>query len=94
MIDYAKYDNMNTKQLVNSLAHLERKEQKYRTEIKIMQETIQYVQNRIQSTFKKSKKYNFIPLEKTGLAEIAAEIKNSMNADEYKQLRQEVKNEL
>lgn len=47
MIDYAKYDNMNTKQLVNSLANLERKEQKYRTEIKIMQETIQYVQNRI-----------------------------------------------
>lgn len=97
MVDYAKYNNMNARQLVNSLIALERKEKKYRAEssakIKAMQDTIQYLQNRIQETFKKPK-YDFTPLEKTGLAELAEEIKGNIGAEEYVRLKQEVKNEL
>lgn len=93
MVDYAKYNNMNARQLVNSLMALERKEEKFRAEIKAIQDTIQYLQSRIQDSFRKPK-YNFTPLEKTGLAELANEIKNNIGAEEYAKLKQEVKDEL
>lgn len=97
MIDYAKYDNMNARQLVNSLMNLEHKEEKFREEanakIKAMQDTIEYLQNRIQATFKKPK-YHFTPLEATGLPELAEEVKKNIGAEKYAQIKQEVKNEL
>ena len=54
MVDYAKYANMNARQLVNSLMTLERKEEKYREEVKNklrdMQELAYFLKTKIKES--------------------------------------------
>lgn len=91
MIDYAKYANMNTKQLATSLMNVEAREQKFREEaqkkLRDMQELTYFLKTKIKESLEKKTKYEFIPIE-TAFANIKVE--PPFTEAELEQARKEV----
>ena len=83
MVDYAKYANMNARQLVNSLMALERKEKKYREEaqkkILDMQELAYFLKTKIKESLDSPK---FVSYKDSGLHAIALELESKLTPDE------------
>ena len=83
MVDYAKYDNMNARQLVNSLMNLERKEEKYREEaqkkLHDMQELAYFLKTKIKDSLDRPK---FVSYKDSGLHEKALELESKLTPDE------------
>ena len=95
MIDYAKYANMNTKQLAHSLMSVEAREQKFREEaqkkLRDMQELAYFLKTKIKESLDKPK---FISLKDSGHIEKANKYLNSLTSAEQAKLRQEVDDEM
>ena len=95
MIDYAKYANMNTKQLASALMNVEAREQKFReeaqTKLKAMQELTYFLKTKIKESLDKPK---FVSLKDSGHIEKANKYLNSLTSEEQAKLRQEVDDEM
>mgnify|MGYP006874330846 CR=1 FL=1 len=91
MVDYAKYANMNARQLVNSLMTLERKEEKYREEVKNklrdMQELAYFLKTKIKESLDSPK---FVSYKDSGLHEIALELESKLTPDEIAENNREL----
>lgn len=96
-IDYEKYLNMNTRQLLNSLVKEEKKHQKIKAEmfqkLNNTEELIKFLKAKIKESLDKPKN-EFFTREQTGLNEIALKIKDEIEAKEQEQLRKEVQEEM
>lgn len=95
MIDYAKYANMNTRQLANALMSVEAREQKFREEaqkkLRDMQELAYFLKTKIKESLDKPK---FVSLKDSGHIEKANKYLNSLTSAEQAKLRQEVDDEM
>jgi hypothetical protein len=95
MIDYAKYANMNTRQLANALMNVEAREQKFREEaqkkLRDMQELAYFLKTKIKESLDKPK---FISLKDSGHIEKANKYLNSLTSAEQAKLRKEVDDEM
>ena len=95
MIDYAKYANMNTRQLANALMSVEAREQKFREEaqkkLRDMQELAYFLKTKIKESLDKPK---FISLKDSGHIEKANKYLNSLTSAEQAKLRKEVDDEM
>lgn len=73
-INYDKYSKMTTKQLLNSLDSAKNKRVRFQTQVNDANELIDFLTEKIKDSLNMSKKSDFVPLEKTGLIELAKEI--------------------
>lgn len=89
-INYDKYSKMTTKQLLNSLDSAKNKRVRFQTQVNDANELIDFLTEKIKDSLNMSKKSDFVPLEKTGLIELAKEIEKKMTPEELEQLQQEL----
>lgn len=96
-IDYEKYSNMNQKQLLNCLLNAEKKEQKIKLEMQqklsITQDLIKFLKVKIKESLDKPK-YEFMPLEKTGLKELTEEIERTLTPQELEEIDRQLEGEI
>lgn len=96
-IDYAKYENMNRRQLLNSLLSAEKKEQKIKAEaerkLSETNELIKFLKTKIKKSLD-SPKNDFLTREQAGLDKIANEVKNQISTQEQEQLKMEIQQEM
>ena len=92
-VDYAKYTNMNIKQLVNSLESAKKKKQKFEAQISSTDNLIKFLTQKIKDSLK-APKYEFVSLEESGLIELAKEVEKQFSPQELAQLRQELDEEI
>lgn len=92
-IDYDKYSNMTTSQLLNSLESAKKKRVKFQTQANSANALIDFLTDKIRDSLKKPK-YDFVPYEKSGLPELAKKVKKQFTPKELVQLREELKSEI
>lgn len=93
VIDYAKYTDMNIKQLVNSLESAKKQKLKFQAQVKSADKLIDFLTAKIKDSLK-TPKYDFVPYEKSGLPELAREVRKQFSPQELAQLRQELDDEI
>lgn len=92
-VDYAKYTNMNIKQLVNSLESAKKKKLKFEAQVSNTDNLIEFLTQKIKDSLK-APKYEFVPYEKSGLPELAEKVRKQFTPQELAQLRQELDEEI
>lgn len=92
-IDYDKYSNMTTSQLLNSLESAKKKRVKFQTQANNANALIDFLTDKIRDSLKKPK-YDFVPYEKSGLPELAKKVKKQFAPKELVRLREELKSEI
>lgn len=90
-IDYEKYANMQTRQLVNALINTEKQEQKIKAQIREKQELIQFLKAKIKESLDKPQ---FINYTESKAYKVARELEKKFPPQELEQIRQEVKGEI
>lgn len=88
-IDYAKYTNMSTKQLVHSLENAKKQRRKFQAQVKNADNLIAFLSDKIHT-----QKYDFVAYEKSGLPELTKKVKKQFTPQELAQLRQELDDEI
>lgn len=95
MIDYAKYANMNTKQLAHSLMSVEAREQKFREEaqkkLRDMQELAYFLKTKIKESLDKPK---FVNYKDSGLHELALELEAKLTPEEIEEINKELQTDI
>lgn len=96
-INYEKYANMSTKQLVNALISAEKKEQKLKQEaekkFKESAELIRFLTSKIKENLEKPK-YEFFTREQTNLDELVKEVESKMTPEEIKEIKLQLEKEM
>ena len=92
-IDYDKYSNMTTGQLLNSLESAKKKRVKFQTQANNANALIDF-SNRQNKRQPKKPKYDFVPYDKSGLPELAKKVKKKFTPKELGRLREELKSEI
>jgi len=96
-IDYEKYNNMNERQLYNSLLNARKKEQKIKAEadkkINEMKELIKFLTAKVKENLDKPKQ-SFEPLKQTECYKQFQEMKTQMTEQEKQELETEVQKEM
>lgn len=96
-IDYAKYSNMNERQLLNSLLNAEKKEAKLKADlqekIKATSELISFLKTKLKESIDKPK-YNFIDYKKSESHKLAKEYQANLTEQQRADLYAEVKAEV
>lgn len=92
-IDYDKYSNMTTSQLLNSLESAKKKRVKFQTQANNANALIDFLTDKIRDSLKKPK-YDFVPYENSGLPELAKKVKKQFTPKELVRLREELKSEI
>lgn len=92
-IDYDKYSNMTTSQLLNSLESAKKKRVKFQAQANNANALIDFLTDKIRDSLKKPK-YDFVPYEKSGLPELAKKVKKQFAPKELVRLREELKSEI
>ena len=96
-INYEKYANMSTKQLVNALISAEKKEQKLKQEaekkFKESAELIRFLTSKIKENLEKPK-YEFFTREQTNLDELVKEVESKMTPEEIKEIKLQIEKEM
>lgn len=90
-IDYEKYANMQTRQLVNALINTEKQEQKIKAQIIEKQELIKFLKAKIKESLDKPQ---FINYTESKAYKVARELEKQFTPQELEQIRQEVKEEM
>lgn len=93
-IDYAKYANMDRRQLFNALIIAEKRENEKSKEVQELKKLIVYLKKRVINTMQDSEKYEFVTYEEMGLDKVAEEVKKQIPLERQKQLEQEVQEEM
>ena len=92
-IDYDKYSNMTTIQLLNSLESAKKRREKFQTQANNANALIDFLTDKIRDSLKKPK-YDFVPYEKSGLPELAKKVKKQFAPKELVRLRKELEREI
>ena len=96
-INYEKYANMSTKQLVNALISAEKKEQKLKQEaekkFKESAELIRFLTSKIKENLERPK-YEFFTREQTNLDELVKEVESKMTPEEIKEIKLQLEKEM
>lgn len=96
-INYEKYANMSTKQLINALISAEKKEQKLKQEaekkFKESAELIRFLTSKIKENLEKPK-YEFFTREQTNLDELVKEVESKMTPEEIKEIKLQLEKEM
>lgn len=92
-IDYAKYSNMNERQLLNSLLNAEKKEAKLKAELqeklKDSKELIKFLKVKLKESLD-SPKYDFIAYEKSQSHKLAKEFESTLSKTRKAELMSEL----
>lgn len=88
-IDYAKYADMNAKQLVHLLENAKKQKRKFQAQVKNVDNLIKFLSNKINA-----QKYDFVEYKKSKSYKLAQEYEKTLTQKEIARLKQELRDEI